>query len=172
MSTCTCNQREWHIGKLKFTEDGYEHIVSFSSGFTCERWLANKKDPQNHGIGCVDILFLVRNERGAIQFRLLSGWYPNWHEKTYGHGDTPLPSDLGYHALEPQYEGQTMMTEHCPWLNDRPCYYDGSTLNAKEPFNILVNQGESALWKFLRDYHREIFEPVATESEKASEGIA
>ena len=160
LNSCTCNQREGHLGRLRFEQDGYEHIVSFSSGFVCERWKANHNDPKSHGRGCVGILFLVRNKVGAVQFCLLSGWYADWEEEMYGRGRGPTPSDLGYHSPIQMFKWQAQMSKECRWLDGGPCYYDASTLNAKRPFNILINQGESALWAFLREYHRQIFEEI------------
>lgn len=152
---CSCSNREFFPAKARFEENGFEHIISFMPGFTCERFLADKNDGGNHGIACVNILWLVRNEYGAVQFSLLSGWYPDWqNSKT-----SPLPSDLGYHSPIPQYENQSEMQKECFWLNNKLCYYDGSTLNAEKPFNILIQKGESALWNFLEQYHKDIFSP-------------
>lgn len=156
MKECSCNKKEFYPAKAQFTENGFEHIVTFKPGFTCERFIADRNDGGNHGIACVHLLFLVRNELGAIQFTLLTGWYPDWRK-----GHPPLPSDLGYHSPLPKYEGQEPASGKCPWLNDKPCYYDGSTLNAEEPFNILITEGESALWKFLEKYHKDTFSAEA-----------
>lgn len=165
MKTCSCNKREGFPAKARFEENGFEHIVSFMPGFVCERWLADKNDGGNHGKGCVEIIWLIRNERGAIEFILLSGWYPDWRDKRFGQGYTPMPSDLGYHSPTPRYDGQTRTTEKCAWLNDKPCYYDDSSLNAEEAFNILVRDGETALWRFLEKCHTETFiEAVAAET--------
>lgn len=148
---CSCNDREWFPAKARFTENGFEHIISFTPGFICERFLA---DPWNHGKSSADVLFLVRNDLGAVQFSLMTGWYLDW--QTDNRLNRPMPTDLGYHSLKPRYEGQSPMGE-CVWLNNATCYYDGSTLNAEEPFDILISKGESALWAFLEQYHRNTF---------------
>jgi hypothetical protein len=41
----------------------------------------------------------------------------------------------------------------CEFLNNDPCFYDGSTLNAKKYFDILVAEGEEALWNALLNYY-------------------
>ena len=152
MKTCSCNSRERFPAKARFTENSYEHIVSFMPGFKCERFIADRNDPGNHGVTSAEIIFLVQNALGAVQFQILSGWYPDWRKDKFG----ALPADLGYHSPTPRYEGQAVTPGDCRWLG-KNCYYDGSTLNAEEPFDILIMKGESALWKYLEDYHREIF---------------
>lgn len=155
---CNCNKKEFFPAKATFEENGFKHVVSFSPGFICEKWVADPTDGSNHGKGSVDLLFIVSNESGAIQFRLMCGWYPDWKDDRYGRrgGVTPMPSDLGYHSLTPRYDGQETMGK-CRWLGDKECYYDGSALNAEEPFDILISKGESALWAFLEEYHKTIF---------------
>ena|SRR3990167_4925206 len=155
---CSCDKKEGFPAKARFEENGFEHIISFSPGHLCERFLADRNDPHNHGKACVDLLFLVKNKLGAVQFTLLSGWYPEW--KKYRYEDSSpfsvLPSDLGYHSPKPMYESQSPMGE-CSWVEGGQCYYDGSSLNAEKPFDILIMQGETALWRFLEDYHRQTF---------------
>jgi hypothetical protein len=165
---CSCGKRENHPGKAKFTENGFEHILSFAPGFECEKWKADPNDGSNHGCGCVDMLWIVRNESGAVQFRTFTGWYPSWKEQRYGRASantTPFPYDLGYHSPKPMYEDQHSMGE-CGWLGSKDCYYDGSGLNAEKPFTILVTEGESALWKFLEEYHKETFASKLTPGEQ------
>ena len=154
---CSCNKREIFPAKAVFVENGFEHIVSFMPGFVCERWLKNPSDGGSHGKACVEVLWLVRNELGAVQFTLLSGWYPGLGSTGFEKNCSPMPTDLGYHSPRPIYEEQTPITEKCRWLNNGPCYYDGSTLNAEEPFNILLRVGETALWRFLEKYHSQTF---------------
>ena len=69
-----------------------------------------------------------------------------------------MPADLGYHSLKPTYEEQSICTESCEYLDGKPCYYDGSGLNAKRIYNILVNEGDSGVWKELENFYNEIFE--------------
>jgi len=46
---------------------------------------------------------------------------------------------------------------NCEYLGV-PCYCDGSALRAEDYYEILVHQGEEALWKALEDYYHETFE--------------
>lgn len=46
---------------------------------------------------------------------------------------------------------------NCEYLGV-PCYCDGSALQAEDYYEILVNQGEDALWKALENYYHQTFE--------------
>jgi hypothetical protein len=41
----------------------------------------------------------------------------------------------------------------CEYLNGDPCFYDGSSLNAVQYFDILVEKGDEALWLKLEEYY-------------------
>lgn len=46
----------------------------------------------------------------------------------------------------------------CPYLlNDAPCYYDGSGLNAKKVFDILNKQGIEETWNYLDNCYQNQF---------------
>jgi hypothetical protein len=59
------------------------------------------------------------------------------------------------------------MGGRCKQLDGANCYYGGSALNAMDAFYTLVNGGGDALWGFLEDYYRTVFQnapyPKATE---------
>lgn len=99
----------------------------------------------------------------------------------------PMPADLGYHSKVPRYEGQEAMgairysfaeSEESLKLGDSevkvpkrvetgtvttceftggPCYYDGSTLNADRIFHVLLEEGDSGVWRELEAYYKETF---------------
>ena len=46
----------------------------------------------------------------------------------------------------------------CPYLDGKPCYYDGSTLAADKVFRILLRYGSKGVWRYLRRYYRSVFE--------------
>lgn len=48
----------------------------------------------------------------------------------------------------------------CPYLDGKPCYYDGSGLHAERVYDLLLNQGEEAVWKYLEKYYQDTFECV------------
>lgn len=46
----------------------------------------------------------------------------------------------------------------CEYLDGKPCYYDGSSLNADRIYRVLLNKGSNGVWRELEDYYNEIFE--------------
>lgn len=138
---------------------------------------AYDKRPE-YGQHCVDMRWYVKGPLGVVQFVLYTGWYADvigkpdlgWQALATSkkrHADlldVPMPADVGYHSPKPMYEGQSPMGD-CELLG-RPCYYDGSSLNAGRYFAILVHEGGEALWKALEEYYHERFE--AREEKEAS----
>ena len=127
------------------------------------------KDPnKNYGIHGVNLLFLLKGEKGVIQFLIYTNWqlphvqaefdakipnarFPYLHHR-------PMAADIGYHSPIPMYEGQNVMAEKCEHLDGKPCYYDGSSLRAEEFFNILRKEGDTGLWKALEEEYKHRFE--------------
>ena len=66
-------------------------------------------------------------------------------------------SSLGYHSLTPTYEGQSICTESCEYLDGKPCYYDRSGLNAESIYEVLLNEGSDGVWRELEKYYNELF---------------
>jgi len=130
------------------------------------------KDPsKNYGVHGLDLAFYLKGPKGGVSFVISTNWMlpetNEWWRSTgrgvglYDDGDSflnkPFPSDLGYHSPVPMWEGQESFTDDCKIVNGK-CYYDGSTLNAKEPFNVLVAEGTDGLWKYLKNYYHETFD--------------
>jgi hypothetical protein len=145
-----------------------EHIIRFFRGHDCidfECAYGSKNcapgEGGSHGKSSVTIVFAVKGEKGAINFSIYSGWLPVFQKQddigSYSgikfNSGSFMPADLGYHAKEPQYEGQTVCQESCLWLDGAPCYYDGSGLAAYEAMYTLVNGGDDELWKYLEDVY-------------------
>jgi hypothetical protein len=140
----------------------------------------DKRDPdpkKNYGIHGVTMRAILKGEHGAVQFVLYTNWQlphvtaekfqreyepingdPHWMER-------PQPSDLGYHSPVPRYDGQAETSDCCDYLDGKPCYYDGSSLNAKPVFDRLLAEGSKGLWEALEAYYARIFEaePKPTE---------
>lgn len=150
-TSCSCGDRLFYPAKVRANVDGFERIVTFMAGYICP-----VIGPRSHGRHGLDALFLLRNQQGAVQFSLMTGWTPDCLESHDNRIFRPFPADLGYHSPKPQYEGQSLMDANCRWL-EGPCYYDGSSLNADGVFNILVQQGEEAMWRRLEEYHNSLF---------------
>lgn len=122
-------------------------------------------DPEkNYGIHGVDIKFLLKGKKGVIQFVI----YTNWHLKSVEKDLIqtckssgycflkPLPADIGYHAYKPQWDGQEAMQVNCKYLDGKPCYYDGSSLQAEEIFNIMVEKGHEVMWEELEKWYKDL----------------
>lgn len=161
--------------------------VKFERGHNCIDFSCINDQPDcipgeggSHGVHGMEIRFLVHGEKGAVQFALSTGWAPyfqqadeigsRWHSFDNRKVFPAMPTDLGYHSYEPHYEGQEPIASSCPYLGGKPCYYDGSSLNAYDAFYTLVNGGEDALWMFLEAYYGNVFEgkgyPRVVEYEK------
>ena len=125
-------------------------------------------DPKkNYGVHGVELKFVLKSDKGAVQFLL----YTNWHlshvqeelnrklDSQFPHLSChPQPADLGYHSPKPTYKGQTQMPGGCEYLDDKPCYYDGSSLNADRIYKVLLEKGSDGVWQELEEFYKEIFE--------------
>jgi hypothetical protein len=141
----------------------------------------DKRDPnpsKNYGIHGAEMAWYLRGPDGAVQFVV----HLNWHlpqvqremdAKPLHSYDAlrymfhkPNPADLGYHSKVPRYDGQEPLTEKCEFTDNGPCYYDGSSLNAQEGFDILVAEGDEAAWQWMERYYRSVFSAVSTTKEQ------
>lgn len=144
-----------------------QRIVEFNPAF-------DRRDPdpsKNYGIHGVTIRFLLKGDNGVVQFVLHTNWHlPHVTKETLAKCKRdpslfdvllmPMPSDLGYHSPVPMYDGQTMMIESCPVLDGKPCYYDGSSLNAEPIYEVLLREGHNGVWQELEKYYNRIFKRV------------
>lgn len=122
-------------------------------------------DPsKNYGIHGMTLRFILKGPKGATQFIFYTGQHlkhvadelaakQNGSRFNRFHG---MGADIGYHAYTPQYEGQTPM-EKCDILGC-DCYYDGSSLRAREFEDEFLQRGEEAVWPMLEDEYRRRFE--------------
>lgn len=121
-----------------------------------------------YGIHGVEMRFLLHGDAGTVQFVLYTNWQlphvtPRFHAPYDAIGgdahwmERPMPVDLGYHSPVPLYEGQSLLTESCPVLGGRPCYYDGSSLNAEPVFHRLLAEGDAGVWAELEAYYTRTF---------------
>lgn len=120
------------------------------------------KDPnKDYGINGLQIWFVLEGPKGATQFQINASVYLN-HVVTSGLSNLipPLEGwDLGYHAKEPQYEGQRDLGP-CEHTGEH-CYYDGSGLVANEfgekLFRTKGEKLEPLIWKRLEENYKEQF---------------
>lgn len=148
------------IDDVRYPEDHDDFLkreIRFEVGYD------HRSDPdpkkRSQGAHGMQIRFLLHGRKGTIQFLLYTDWMPTW--KSTGEGGQlfksmgPMPADIGYHADEPQYEGQGTM--ECKERPSGQCYYDGSSLNAESIFRLFVKGGEKALWAALNEYYLDLF---------------
>lgn len=147
-----------------------ERIIKFNPAW-------DKRDPdtsKNYGIHGVELAMVLKGCKGAVQFILFTNWHlPHVAEeldkrllKEAGQGKLneysfctmhPLPADLGYHSLIPIYEGQSIISDSCEYLDGKCCYYDGSGLEAEKIYEVLLKEGSDGVWRELEDYYNNIF---------------
>jgi len=125
----------------------------------------DKRDPnpsKNYGIHGATMCFYVKGAEGTVQFIVYTNWMlPHVREEIPPRADhrlcRPMAADLGYHSPVPMYEEQPMLQGSCEYLDGRPCFYDGSTLNAEPFLECLIAEGSEAVWAKLEDYYRSTF---------------
>jgi hypothetical protein len=126
-----------------------ERAVVFQPGYRTDR--------QTFGRHGMEIIWLLRGPRGATQFKIFTHWEPGMGEYERGL-DGPMGADLGYHALEAQYDGHEPMGE-CSYLHDRQCFYDGSGMAAGQLVPRFLIEGEPAVWQALAEWHDRLTVP-------------
>lgn len=138
------------------TMDNMQRIVRMDPS-----WDKRSDDPtKNYGIRGVNMIMVLKGELGAVQFVLFTGWFlPKLKEELGATLSThyPMPADLGYHSPTPVYDEHTCSSANCEYLDGKPCYYDGSTLNAEPIYQTLLEEGSEGVWKKLEAYYNEIF---------------
>lgn len=128
-------------------------------------------DPKiNYGIGGLEVWFILKGPKGAVQFLVgfsiyLPHLYPEYAEKFPGSLEPKIRGwDVGYHAPAPHFEGHPPM-EGCDVLGGAPCYYDGSSLRAdewgKELFSTRGQHIEPLIWSRLEAEYRDRFEVIS-----------
>jgi hypothetical protein len=124
-------------------------------------WL-HENPNKNYGVAACRVIFYVIGAKGAVQWMIGTDWYPkaardHLSKFAYRNEVQPQAWDIGYHAREPQYEGQTCLTNDCHLLGGK-CFYDGSSLSAEEWVEGFLNGGTEWLWPRLEEYYRSVFE--------------
>lgn len=118
----------------------------------------DKRDPnpsKNYGIHGAELYFILKGELGAVSFTVYTNWNLPHVEEELAHYRRdpsldfmfkPSGADISYHSLTPLYEGQSSVDE-CSLLDGKPCYCDGSGLQAIEICAKMIAGGSEAVWK-------------------------
>ena len=148
--------------------------IRFEPGHDCIRFECHFNRPGcapgqggSHGVHGLQMRFLLIGEKGAVQFLLGTGWLPEPDQFLPKANIGPFPMDLGYHSPTQRYAGQTTM--NCDVIEGGKFYFDGSSLNAEEPFRVLCNWGIEALWEYLEAYYRTTYEAAPFPDKKPYE---
>jgi len=132
--------------------------IEFTAAY--DKRSANPK--KNYGIHGVDVTFYLKGRKGVVQFQIFTNWYlPHVQEeldaKNFDHKMChPMPADLGYHSKTKRYPKQTVSFDDCR-LTGGKCYYDGSGLNAKPVYEVLLKEGSDGVWRELEKYYEQVF---------------
>lgn len=126
----------------------------------------DRRDPNPHkncGIHGMDMRFILRGSKGAVQFVFYSAQHLRHVADELLRSADPrfnpfhgIGVDIGYHSPKPMYPGQTGR-EDCPYLNGATCYYDGSSLRASEFEDAFIAGGSEAVWPMLEAEYKETF---------------
>lgn len=148
-----------------------EKLIKFYPAF-------DKRNPEpgkNYGIHGVDLRMILKGDKGVVQFVLYTNWMlphvtKEMDRRTLKEAREgtlndislwctyhPQPADLGYHSPVPMYEGQNVCSESCEYLDGKPCYYDGSGLNAESIYEVLLKEGSDGVWRELKDFYKNVF---------------
>lgn len=158
------------------SDSGFERIVTIRPAFdgrngSDPKWRTPGMKPDDgtpntdYGIHGCELCFVLKGPLGATQFIVYTDWFlPHVQEESSRRSFRfdriqPQVADVGYHSPKPMYDGQTVIHGECPYLDGRPCYYDGSGLRADEWVrDILLPKGSDGVWAALEEDYRERFE--------------
>lgn len=136
-----------------------EKLILFEPGYD-----KRTNDPKtNCGISGMHIRFVLKGDKGAVQFLIGTDWYPKNVQEEYNrrfpekNDVQPLGFDIGYHSHTPFHEDQ-YKHDNCPYLDGKPCYYDGSGLRADELIPAFLERGTDAVWEELEEEYKYRFE--------------
>ena len=135
----------------------FKQVVEVTPGYD------KTKEKPNYGVGAMTIRFVLIGSKGAVQFVIGTEWYPVEVQRRMK-GKLPRvwdvqPNgwDVGYHSREPVYKDHDSMGT-CSYLDDVPCYYDGSSLQAQDWVPDFITGGTTWLWSRLEEYYKAKFE--------------
>lgn len=156
-------------------KEKFERITEFRPAFD------KRDDPKgNYGIGSMNIKFLLKGKKGAVQVLFSTSIYlPETIEEylKIGNKGKTAPSDIrndydgkikafdcwdvGFHSKKkPEYMDKSQKQE-CEYVGT--CYYDGSACrgNHDKLHEKLLREGDKAIWKYLEDYYNDVFHAKA-----------
>ena len=151
---------------FKRTNDkGFDEILQIRMPFD----LRNEDPNINYGVHGLEMFFILMKDNKAVQFMLVfRAMLPSVPKSTSALLNS-MPDidgwDLGYHAPEPRWEGQS--ESECHLLDGGKCYYDGSSLNGSELWKTIAERAVgnkdydmvADIYLELKKYWDEVFNP-------------
>ena len=151
--------------------NGMQRMVTFQVGYD-HRPFPEDCGGGGHGRHGMTLRFILRGPHGAVQWvaylmNMIPGNVNIMGEVESEHpvsvvavldrslGDA-MATDLGYHSLVPQWEGQEEYKRECKLLPEGYCYYDGSSVNAVPVLAAFLQHGPHAVWASLARYYKEV----------------
>lgn len=111
------------------------------------------------GIHPMEIHFVLQGPDLAVDFGICTGNHLKHIRQTIEDSVSPYPYTTGinYHSAKQIHDYQSP-SEKCPYLNDRPCYSDGSMLAGMELMEIFLLKGEDPVWEKLEETMNQLME--------------
>lgn len=131
----------------------FERRVQFAAAY--DKRPKKPGDP-NYGIHGVDMLMHLIGSKGAITFRVMTGWdLPHVVEEFKAKGRYPLSAgaNVSYHSPVPvnDYHDPEAGAE-CDVLACGKCWGDSSYLAGDEFFKVLIAEGDAVWSKLEQEY--------------------
>lgn len=135
----------------------------------------SKRDPdpsKDYGVHGVEMIWALKGPAGAVTFMVFTNWMlSDLHgsgeymtPRRRQHGDSlcaPMAAGFDHHSaypLWPEYEDiNNPSQEHCDFLDGRPCWFDGSVLNAGSLMALLYMEGGEAVWQRMERQYWDLF---------------
>ncbi len=139
----------------------YETVVHYEPGKTDQPELRDYMNRTGR------LTWQLRGHHGTVTFVLMPGWYTPDDERQLRQAlgpmqntmpaapNIPFPIDLGIHWKTPLYKDDQAKPrdvtgqDNCQYLDDSPCYYDGTGLGAMDMFAAMTRKGNEGIWPGL-----------------------
>lgn len=163
-------------------KEKFERITEVTPAFDKR----NSDPSKSYGIGSMQIKFLLKGKKGAVQALFGTNIYlpetveeyliignkgkTKPHDIRNGHdGEIKIFDcwDVGFHSKKrPEYM-QTSDKQDCCYIGK--CYYDGSALRGQTDnlHEKLLREGSEAIWKYLEEYYKDAFATEEASEDKS-----
>lgn len=105
----------------------------------------------SHGRGSVQMFFALTGPNGTVSLEIFTGWgIDATPPSLWGQ---PGSACVALHSRGPRYDDHERRMD-C--THPEGCYYNVSYIMAEEPWRLLREQGEDAMWAWLVECHDEL----------------